>query len=249
MKNLFDTKFDLIISLGENCGAALHMRGSGLKTSAYPFDWIVGMPFEKRLELIENHFHGFLEKENMRPINRKFPFVHAPFLDTRTNFHFLHDFSADHPFEETFPEIKSKYNRRIARLYADVAKAPKTLFVWCGMHSTVSPQALMEGRERLSRFFKKEIYLLALQNDKTVAGEPRCEQLSPYLIRFEFDFREDPATQMMGDKKAFRAILSGISLKGKWKNRLRKIRHSIICGFIPFKKLRVATRLSLREKG
>lgn len=247
-RHLFDTEFDIVISFGENCGAALHMRGAGLKTCAFPFDWITGVGFEQRLELIENSFQGFLEKENMCPIEAKRKFAHAAFKDTYTGFLFYHDFSLDIPFEKDFPEVKNKYNRRIARLYHKVEESPKVLFVWFGLNSTVSVQRLMEGRDRLARFFHKEVYLLALQNDKS-AEEPQCEQCSPYLIRYIFDFKATPDTDMMGEKKNFHAILSGVKLKGKWKNRLRKINNSIICAFIPFKKLRVAARLSLREKG
>ena len=241
MKCLFDTKFDLVISLGENCGGALHMRRSGLRQASYPLDWLAGSTFEKRVQLLLNRFSGFLEPENLR-ISGNNDF-HAYVDDAETGFSFVHDFEQGVPLEKALPPVKEKYNRRIARLYRDVAEKQNVLFIWFGMFSQVSPQALLNAQAELSRFFHKDVYLLAFQNNNKSAElskAPRCERLSPYLLRYELDFHTE--RHLMGDKKTFSRILSQVAFRGKWKNLLRQAINRIVLGLIPFKSLRDAKR-------
>lgn len=62
------TRFDRVISLGENCGCANYLRAFYLRDAAYPFDWLGGAAFKRRVELILNDFLGFLEKDNLEKV-------------------------------------------------------------------------------------------------------------------------------------------------------------------------------------
>lgn len=238
MKCLFDTKFDLVISLGENCGAALHMRRAGLRQASYPLDWVYGSSFEKRVELMLNRFSGFLDLEHLKSTGAND--FHTIVHDSKSGLTFVHDFDRGAPLENALPLVKEKYERRIARLYRDVAEKQNALFVWFGMSEQVSREALINAQNKLSRFFNKDIYIIAFQNVKN--NTPTCEQLSPYLLRYVLDFHTE--RHKMGDKKTFRRILSQVAFRGKWKNLLRQALHRILMGSIPFKSLRDTRRTS-----
>lgn len=214
------------------------MRRAGLRQASYPLDWITGPTFEKRVELLLNHFSGFLELENLQITGRNE--FHASVKDSQLGITLVHDFEFGVPLESAFPLVKEKYNRRIARLYRDVAEKPKVLFVWFGQYSEVSPQRLLQGLETLSGFFGKEIYLIAFQNAKD-QKEPICEKLSPYLLRYVLDFQTK--RHRMGDKKLFHRILRKIAFRGKWKNKLRQSLSRIMLGAIPIKSLRDTRRI------
>ena len=217
MQCLFDTQFDYVISLGENCGGAMHLSYNGLRKEPFPLDWIKGPSFEERVELILNHFSGFLEIENLKPAPMyETSAKHAGVIDTNTGFIFLHDFASDASLRD-FSEIKNKYNQRITKLYEKVEKTPSVLFIWFGKESNEPNEVLTKGREKLSMFFHKEIYILAFQNNKDIET-PYCEQISPFLIRYSFDFKDDPNSEdaWMGDPQLFRSILSKVVLKNEY---------------------------------
>ncbi len=63
---MFQTKFDIVLSLGEDCGCTMYLRLAKLRKNSFPFDWLTNATFEQRIHLLETHFKGFLEKENMK---------------------------------------------------------------------------------------------------------------------------------------------------------------------------------------
>lgn len=68
---MFTNKFDLVVSMGEDCACAMYLRKSSLRDASYPFDWLCHATFERRIECLKNHFDGFLEKENMRRLDKR----------------------------------------------------------------------------------------------------------------------------------------------------------------------------------
>lgn len=76
------------------------------------------------LSLIETHFEGFLNEENLEQeigVNPKY------WYDTRQKIHFYHDFSATLALSEQLPSVKQKYERRINRFYKIISEP--TLFI------------------------------------------------------------------------------------------------------------------------
>jgi len=130
---LFNRKFDLVISLGDDCACAMYLKKFFLREASYPFDWLCHATFEKRIELIVNNFNGFLKKENLRWFARSetdpHDFKNDYYADIETGFHFLHDFKEGVPLDIAYDPVYEKYQRRIARLYYNTAKAKRILFV------------------------------------------------------------------------------------------------------------------------
>lgn len=54
-------KYSEIISLGYDCTVARNARELNLRTSSYPFDWMVSINTIKTFEAIKNDFEGFTD--------------------------------------------------------------------------------------------------------------------------------------------------------------------------------------------
>lgn len=52
---LFNTKFDLVISLGEDCACSSYLRRFNLQRCSFPFDWLTYAPFKNRIDLLCNN--------------------------------------------------------------------------------------------------------------------------------------------------------------------------------------------------
>ena len=51
---MFTNKFDLVVSMGEDCACAMYLRKSSLRDASYPFDWLCHATFERRIECLKN---------------------------------------------------------------------------------------------------------------------------------------------------------------------------------------------------
>lgn len=252
MKNpIQKEKFDLVVSLGENCGCAGYLNTAHLRTASYPFDWLTGCPFERRIDLIINHFDGFLEKENLIPIDESALYrtdeKHKAYSDEATGFQILHDFPRDASFDEGYALARERYNRRIERLYTETRLARKALYVWWDKENTLTAAQIMDAREKLSRFFEKEIYMLVLQHDANAASSACEEILSAHVVRYVVDMKIDLESRPFGDKKATLRIFSKVRCKGKTINNMKKAFVQLVCSFVPGKARRAKVRDALRR--
>ena len=53
-------KYNLFVSLGEDCACTSYLRDCKLQFASFPFDWLTHASFEKRIELVCNNFKDFL---------------------------------------------------------------------------------------------------------------------------------------------------------------------------------------------
>jgi len=95
---LFDRKFDLVISLGEDCPCTSYLRRFNLQDYSFPFDWLTKASFETHINLLVNDFENFLNKENLvliqKPENTNVDNKHDYYKDTVLDFYFYHDFKS-----------------------------------------------------------------------------------------------------------------------------------------------------------
>jgi len=99
------------------------MERLGFRSSSGPFDWVVTYKVEAIIELIENHFEGFMDYKNLYQ-NEQYLNIYK---DTKYKVQFNHDFVANQSLIEQLEEVKAKYKRRIERFYEEI-NAP-TLFI------------------------------------------------------------------------------------------------------------------------
>lgn len=111
-----------VISLGHFCAVATELDKLGLRDASLPFDWVIS-PLESVLYMIESHFDGFLEIDNLKREDKRKYIV----KDKKYDIAFYHDYKPNLSIESQHSEVKSKYERRIKRFYEHIKE--KTLFV------------------------------------------------------------------------------------------------------------------------
>ncbi len=253
---MFSRKFDIVVGLGPNCACAMYLRNVLLRDFSGPFDWIGLTPFEKKVELLLNHFKDFLEFDYMvfspdahvRGGSEKFDC----YIDQKSGHIFVHDFKRGVPLEKSFPEIKEKYNRRIKRLYDSIAKYDNALFVWWSKHEKdrVDDSVLLESQKKLSTFFGKDICILVFEQDKS-ASKPYERKISESVIKYVADLAGDD-DNLLGDEKVSLAEFMKIRKEGirllRFKESMKKYLIRIVCGFIFVPTYRKRCRQYLRER-
>lgn len=146
------TKYDYVISLGENCLTAMVLKEFGLREFSGPFDWIAGRGLDYRLNLILDGFHGFLLKEDLEIAD---DIVDArrgtyPVRNKKNGFYLPHDFNNVN-LEISYPIVYEKYERRINRLL-DKLKASSILMVCCSREGeTITNESIEEILKLISR--------------------------------------------------------------------------------------------------
>ncbi len=244
-------QFDMVISLGEDCACAMYLKKCLLRDASYPFDWLCHALFEKRIELLLNQFDGFLQKENMRqlikPTTGLRDLENDSYEDVNNGFYFYHDFKANLPFEVAFGGVKEKYNRRIRRLYENVAKHEKVLFVWWSRDKKIDADDLLKAQRRLSECFKKNIYLLVFEND--AISLPREENISEFVVKHTANLMGNLKTTT-GDEKVSLAVFRRIKKKGllglRFKIFIKRRFVQLLTMFVPIKSLRKRIRQKLK---
>ena len=175
MTDVLNETYDFVFSIGENCATAMYLKSCCLRDASYPFDWLAGMPIPKRIELILSGFSRFMEKEDFVQesfypfgMDRETGTPETTYRNTYTDLLFVHDFKEPIPFDEAYPKVKEKYERRINRLLKKLQDSQRILLVGRQWHSTFDVQAIVEAHEKLVRAYPgKIINILILQNDMT----------------------------------------------------------------------------------
>lgn len=108
-----------IITLGFNCAIARSCRKYGLRSRAYPFDWIV-TSLKGIIDCIEENFCGFMKEEWIVEV-AKGTYYH--YYHTRYDYCSPHDFDDgiwnDIDFKGQFEYVKTKYEKRIHNFVED----------------------------------------------------------------------------------------------------------------------------------
>ncbi len=186
---LLNVKYDFVCSIGENCATAAYLKMCCLRDASYPFDWVAGMPMQLRVDMLLNGFQGFLEKENLVPEDF-YPFGQdketgtpvKTYRDKYTNVIFVHDFTDPIPFDEAFPKVKAKYDRRITRLLKKIQDSKQILLISRQWKDPYDYKDVLKMQERLAEAYPdKLINLLLLENDNTKSA-PEYVPLSEHVL-------------------------------------------------------------------
>ena len=142
-------KFDLIFSLGEACSSSETLRRHLLQVESYPFDWLYGSDFIGRCRILVNDFENFIEKEDLEYAHEVRSIKCVAYHNKSNDITFNHDFLKELPLDESYEQVKQKYNRRIARLLKNIENSKDVLVVWletpCTNHKVVANQEIIDG--------------------------------------------------------------------------------------------------------
>ena len=127
-------EYDLIVSLGGNCSAAIQMRMRGLRFFSLPFDWLFmedTRPIEYLAHGFANGFSDFMLKDNLLPHIDGWQggVAKYKYKDTHTGFCFIHHFhkSIDEP--GGYEAVDSVMRHRINRLMSQIESSRRILLI------------------------------------------------------------------------------------------------------------------------
>lgn len=150
-------RYDLAFSIGFGCGCSKALRQANLQFVSYPMDWIGVKSALAAARIIAADFAGWMEKSAMRLIDvrRDDEHVQRTYINDRTGVIFTHDFPYELGFDEAFVAVKSKYDRRIARLMSAICASRRVLAVHVEhpIHERASDADLVRAHEILSTRF------------------------------------------------------------------------------------------------
>lgn len=239
-------KYNLFVSLGEDCACTSYLRDCKLQFASFPFDWLTHASFEKRIELVCNNFKDFLNFNDLYNLNfEKNPDIHFDSYGNKsTDFYHYHDFAPGVPLDESYPDVKAKYDRRIKRFYREIKTAKEILFVWFSRDKKLSDEQLKSALSKLNeKFPNKKIDLLILENNFEMTNKNIEEyQISENITKYIFDNKtfctNNPLDECMGNKELTYKIFNKYAIKLSIIKSCSIIIKKIFLNLIPSRKLR-----------
>lgn len=214
--------------MGHYCNIALELERTGLRTAAYPFDWVITCDFEKVLELVSTNFANFLSKTYLS--QEKNPYF---YFDNYYKIHFYHDFDKNiKSFDNQLCTIHEKYSRRIKRLF-DALKSSALLI----RHVTDNKEIeyINANSTNISLLFKSfnknnEIIYLCNKNSAKLKEDIKCFYIDEKHLK----------NPLKGNKSLFHYLIDNVEVDLRSKNiAINKYKKQRIKRF----KIRIRNRL------
>ncbi len=251
-------KYDIIYSIGRDCACASYLAKLNLRACSGPFDWLTNANFQQRFELMLNDFSNFLNKDDLHlmPKPTQFPADknNDYYENIRTGLYFWHDFPADKSFEEAYPEVKQKYERRIKRFYENIQNHNKVLLVWFSQVHNTPNELVLDLCDKFCKKMGKTIDFLIIEHAEGLQ-QAEMTQLSTNILKYRCHatrFDENGVPQTQGNERLVSPIFSQYKLAIPFKLRLvkflRRWLSKIICLFIFDKQLRKKIKKKLRHE-
>lgn len=250
-------RYDVIYSIGYNCACAMYLNEEGLRITSGPFDWLVNLSFEGRLELMLNDFESFFDKDllvklpNTPSRTDKF---NAHYENTKTKLYFYHDFPLDKSFDTLYPEVKEKYERRIKRFYDNIKSKDKVLLVWFSQTHETPDDVILDLCNRFSAKMNRVVHFLIIEHEEGLRGVRRYN-LSDNIERCYCHAQKkrlNGGYVLRGNRRPLIKIFSQLRLTKPYytsthriKYRFSKILLKTLCIFIPVRGVRRKLKQSL----
>lgn len=249
---LFDTKFDLVISLGEFCACSQYLRKYRLQDYSYPFDWLNRANFSTRIDLLVNNFKDFMEINNLHKMNDSTTNLddkeHDYYYEDKYNFNLLHDFRTGEDFCTEYENVKCKYFRRINRMYTLISQSNNILFVWYGSTNFPDKDTVLSGYNRLvQKFSGKSIYLLIIEHSENSKEEIFLADSHILIMKYYTLIKGTLLGCEKNNCKVFSMIRKKRCLKWYLKFFIYKFIR-IIIEIIPFRILRISLKGKVKRR-
>ncbi len=147
--------YDCIVPLGNCCAVANELKQRSLRACSLPFDWLAVEDdnwLSQSLEALETHFSRWFAFDNLKT-DRAGADGRSRVIDAGAHRIFLHDFYTCPVTAEELAAVRSKYERRIERLYQLCNQSKRLLFVVCGTQKQLTDEILLEAYARLAKCF------------------------------------------------------------------------------------------------
>ncbi len=247
-----DRTFDIVYSIGHACPCARDLGRMGLRTQSGPFDWNWQVGFYERFDMMLSRFDSFIEKEDLYLFQDKNPESGArcdSYKNRRTGFLHSHDFIAGIPLEQSYPQVREKYDRRIGRMlsYLD-DRSKKVLLVWVGPTKIDENDDMAHVTAACARVIEQygnHIHFLLIEGREEVeSGKPLYKALNDHVDLYSY--HSAPPYFSKKHRKDICRIMLKYRVPGMDERRRKNFRGQILVNvltsLIPVKKWRIACR-------
>ncbi len=230
--------YDVVISLGQQCATSNALRACHLQEETLPFDWSGGIIPEKcgkgglegKVNLIINGFKSFFEFEDLenRGNNAVDDLTNLWIVNKRTGLQYRHDFPANKPIADVYPQVKEKYLRRVERLYKIIEQSHRILFVYFAKEQGFENDYLIEQQVKLQNKYPDKIidFFYIVNNPNYQIDKYDSTQLTPniFIIECNFTYPTNPAIPQMynGNTKLYYPIIENLYYTPVTVNYMRK---------------------------
>lgn len=158
--------YDAIFSLGDLCLASIQLERKQLRPYAGVLDWMASYNLSDVNRALANRFANFMEYRNLKTVGNASDKLYLV-MDNEYNFISNHDFFTHNNFPPhlaAYPEIKAKYDRRVARFLDKMEHAANILFI--RTEGTLEQATELEAV--LSRLVKHSFKVLLIQHNPQI---------------------------------------------------------------------------------
>lgn len=250
MKTTFKHTYDFVCGIGHYCGTATYLKRHFLRRASGPFDWIGESPagLLKSAELIATDFRDFMLRDNLvlldHPAGEHDDMKNDYYRDEGTGILTYHDFPFGKSLDETYPQVRAKYDRRIARFY-ELARAGATLLIFQTHTTKPTDDEMKRALAMLREKLGQKVDLLVLQNDAE-REELDFEEIESGLYSVRGPFHRPDIHWLIGDYPHLDKIYGAIPCRGKLARRIGKIVAQITTSLHFSKEARRAARARMR---
>ena len=190
-------KYDLIFGIGAACSCSQSLRAAGLQFASFPWDWIGFPSMPERAKIMCEGYKGWMEMEDLEYLGPSNGKGKAQYRNRKNGILSNHEFLMGVPLAETFPAVKERYDRRIARLDRLIRSARRPVLVLrldtpakAGVPTPL--EDCRECRRILSEGYpgiRFEVCLISLDHERTFADRLE-EEVEPGLLHVAFDYAD-----------------------------------------------------------
>lgn len=233
LKKLLRTRYDFVCSLGPDCGCAGHLIKNRLRRESYPLDWLGTwtLSMTRVAEIVRDEFADFLKLENISSIPPPKPVQtpdgvlddthHAWCGDNALHIVIPHDFPIDRPIEESYPDVRRKYDRRIERFYRTMRSSKRVLMVYWTWRNSPEPDDIRAAAGVFrAKFPESRVDLLVMRHCDRADVDAR--ELADGVVLVDAPIHPQGKNPAFGDIPFNCRLFSAIRLRGKRRVLLRE---------------------------
>ena len=230
----------------------MYMKKAQLRLCSGPFDWLTHGHFLDRMNLLLSDFEDFMNPDYFRPLQKNKDMFNDDKCDYYENFKavafFFHDFPTGIPFDESFPQVKEKYERRIDRFWKNIKKNKNVLLIWFSHDNETEDAEIIRLCNLFCQKIGKTVDFLIIENNKN-NKVPQKRQLLPNIIKWTLITEgvapnENPT---LGNELQIQPIFNDYTVNIPVSILLRKIGIKLLCYITPVHKWRKKLRNLYRQ--
>ena len=207
-------QYDLIFSLGAACSCTQSLREAGLQLASFPLDWIGVVPPSRKAQWIRDGYPHLFELNDFEVTGKREGHPMLLVRNLRTGLSHPHDFPVGKTVEESYPEVRARYERRIAHFDSLLQRSKNILAVYTTQPNDAPfPASEFESCRIIlnEKLPDAKIDILAFQHRGGVPAENRIESRpcdGVTVIDFDYHNRNCETIRFGADTKLLSGVLA-----------------------------------------